>query len=138
LEKMHQYYFEKLRVWQKTREFVKKVYLLTRKFPENEKFGSVSQLQRASISVSSNIAEGSSRKSRKDQGYYVQLAYSSLMECLSQLILAHDLGFIKESELQELRNQIEEISNLLNAYRNAILHSKDPSNKPSRDKQINE
>jgi four helix bundle protein len=124
---MHQYYFEKLRVWQKTREFVKTVYLLTKKFPDNEKFGIVSQLQRASISVSSNIAEGSSRKSGKDQGYFVQLAYSSLMECLSQFILAYDLGFIKESELKEVREQIEEISNLLNAYRNAILHPKDPT-----------
>jgi four helix bundle protein len=55
----------------------------------------------------------------------IQLAYSSLMECLSQLILAYDLGFISESELKEVRNQIEEISNLLNAYHKAILHSKE-------------
>jgi four helix bundle protein len=122
---MHEYSFEKLRVWQRSREFVKQIYLLTRKFPDSERFGIVSQLQRASVSVSSNIAEGSSRKSGKDQGYLIQLAYSSLMECLSQLILAYDLGFISESELKEVRNQIEEISNLLNAYRKAILHSKE-------------
>ena len=97
--------------------------MLTRKFPDSERFGIVSQLQRASVSVSSNIAEGSSRKSGKDQGYLIQLAYSSLMECLSQLILAFDLGYISEEELKEVRNQIEEISNLLNAYRKAILGS---------------
>jgi four helix bundle protein len=78
-------------------------------------------LQRASVSVSSNIAEGSSRRSGKDQGYFLQVAYSSLMECLSQPILAYDLGFIKETELNEAREQIEEISNLLNAYSKAIL-----------------
>jgi four helix bundle protein len=122
---MHEYSFEKLRVWQRSREFVKQVYFLTRKFPDSERFGIVSQLQRASVSISSNIAEGSSRKSGKDQGYLIQLAYSSLMECLSQLILAYDLGFISESELKEVRNHIEEISNLLNAYRKAILNSKE-------------
>jgi four helix bundle protein len=63
---MHQYSFEKLRVWQRAREFVKRIYLLTIKFPKNEKFGIVSQLQRAAVSVSSNIAEGSSRTSGKD------------------------------------------------------------------------
>ncbi len=135
---MHQYYFEKLRVWQKTREFVKQTYLITRKFPENEKYGLVSQLQRASISVSSNIAEGSSRKSKKDQGYFIQLAYSSLMECLSQLLLAYDLGFLKEPELNKIREQIEEISNLLNSYRNSILNLKNPSNLPPTADQIND
>lgn len=121
---MHEYYFEKLRVWQRSREFVKKIYLLTRKFPDSEKFGIVSQMQRASVSISSNIAEGTSRKSSKDQGHFIQVAYASLMECLSQLILAYDLGFIKESELIEIREYVEEISNLLNAYHNAILAPK--------------
>jgi four helix bundle protein len=120
---MPQYSFEKLRVWQKSREFVKRIYLLTGNSPKNEKFGIVSQLQRAAVSISSNIAEGSSRTSGKDQGYFLQVAYSSLMESLSQLILAYDLSFINESELNEAREKIEEISNLLNAYRKAILKS---------------
>jgi four helix bundle protein len=100
---------------------------LTGKFPDREKFGIVSQLQRAVVSVSSNIAEGSSRKSGKDQGYFLQIAYSSLMESLSQLILAFDLGYIKEEDLSEVRVQIEEISNLLNAYSKSILKAKDAS-----------
>jgi four helix bundle protein len=124
---MHEYSFEKLRVWQRTRVFVKKIYLLTGKFPDREKFGIVSQLQRAVVSVSSNIAEGSSRKSGKDQGYFLQIAYSSLMESLSQLILAFDLGYIKEEDLSEVRVQIEEISNLLNSYSKSILKAKDAS-----------
>jgi four helix bundle protein len=128
---MHEYSFEKLRVWQRTREFVKKIYLLTGNFPEREKFGITIQIQRAAVSVSSNIAEGSSRRSDKDQGYFLQIAYSSLMECLSQLILAFDLGYINESELFEVREKIEEVSNLLNAYRNAILKNKDAQKKQS-------
>jgi four helix bundle protein len=122
---MHQYSFEKLRVWQRSREFVRRIYFLTKKFPESEKFGIVAQLQRAAVSVSSNIAEGSSRISGKDQGNFLQMAYSSLMECLCQLILSFDLGYISESELTEARDRIEEISNLLNAYRKAILNPKD-------------
>jgi four helix bundle protein len=130
-EGMHQYSFEKLRVWQRAREFVKRIYLLTRKFPDTEKYGIVSQLQRSAVSISSNIAEGSSRKSGKDQGYFLQMAYSSLMECLSQLILAFDLGYLDESELTGLREQIEEISNLLNAYHKSILHSNNNLPNPS-------
>jgi four helix bundle protein len=117
---MHIYSFEKLRVWQKAREFVKSIYLLTNKFPEYERFGISSQLQRAAVSISSNIAEGSSRKSSKDQGHFLQMSYSSLMECLNLLILGNDLGYIEKPTLDEFREKIEELSNLLNSYHKAI------------------
>lgn len=120
---MFEYSFEKLRVWQKSREFVKEIYLVTKSFPDIERFGLVSQIQRAAVSVSSIIVEGSSRQSRKDQAYFMQLAYSSLMECLSQLILAKDMGYIKTEKVNEVRQQIEEISNLLNAFRKSLLNS---------------
>ena len=66
---MHEYSFEKLRVWQRTRVFVKKIYLLTGKFPDREKFGIVSQLQRAVVSVSLNIAEGSTKEALQQAIY---------------------------------------------------------------------
>ena len=71
--------FEKLAVWQDAKGLTKVIYTLTSSFPENEKFGLVSQLRRAMISVTSNIAEGSSRTSHKDQARFYQIGYSNLM-----------------------------------------------------------
>ncbi len=82
--------FEKLRVWQDARSWVKSVYTITRLFPNAEKFGMTSQLNRAAFSVPTNIAEGSGQKSSKDQAHFTQLAYSSLLETLNLLILAFD------------------------------------------------
>ena len=83
--------FEKLRVWQSAREFVKEIYFVTRSFPASEMYGLTSQLNRAAVSVAANLAEGSSRTSRKDQAHFSQLAYSSLMEVASLIILSVDL-----------------------------------------------
>ena len=112
---MHTYSFEKLNVWQNTREFTKKVYLITQDFPVDEKFGLVSQIRRAVISISSNIAEGSSRNSVKDQAHFYNMAYSSALEVVSQLILSLDLQFINETNYTELREALEQITNQLNA-----------------------
>ena len=68
---MYIYSFEKLEVWQLSKEFVKDIYRLTEKFPSEEKFGLTGQLRRASVSVSSNLAEGSSRKSAKEQAHWL-------------------------------------------------------------------
>lgn len=118
---MYTYAFEKLSVWQNSRELSKLVYYLTNIFPENEKYGLVSQMRRAAISVSSNIAEGSSRKTDKDQAHFYTIAYSSLVELLNQLILSLDIGLIDDEKYSELRAQIELISNQLNGLRKSAL-----------------
>ncbi len=118
---MYTFAFEKLTVWQNTRTLVKEIYKITRSFPEDEKFGLVSQMRRAIISVSSNIAEGSSRSTKKDQANFYTIAFSSLMEVLSQVILSWDLEFINETQYNDLRTPIEEISIQLKALRNAAL-----------------
>ena len=112
---MHQFSFEKLKVWQLSRQLVVKIYRLTSKFPNEEKFGLVSQLRRAVISISSNLAEGSSRFSFKDQGKFYQYSYSSLMEVLNQLIISADLEYISTDELDELRMDVIELSSMINA-----------------------
>lgn len=109
------YSFENLEVWQKSRELVKDIYLITKHFPDEEKFGLTSQLRRASISVSSNIAEGSTRWSQKDQSRFYEISFGSLMEILNQLILSTDLEFMKEDKLMYLRDKIDNISRMLNA-----------------------
>jgi four helix bundle protein len=116
------YSFEKLEVWQLSRKLVKEIYSVTEQFPTSEKFGLVTQLRRASISVSSNLAEGSSRKSSKEQAYFTQMAFTSLMEILNQLILSVDLGFLSEERLSTIRPEIELIGNKLNAFRNSQLN----------------
>lgn len=118
---MYTFAFENLTVWQNTRKLVKSIYLTTRNFPDDERFGLVSQLRRAIISVSSNIAEGSSRITAKDQAHFYNTAYSSLMEVLSQVILSCDLDFISMEQYDVLREKIEEISIQLNALRNAAI-----------------
>ena len=93
---MHQFSFENLEVWQLSRKLVSKIYSLTKSWPASEKFGLTNQIRRAVISISSNLAEGTSRKSSKDQAHFTQMAYSSLMEVTNQLILARDLKYINE------------------------------------------
>jgi S23 ribosomal protein. len=116
---MFVYSFEKLGVWKDAKELSKDIYQITKKFPEEEKFGLVSQLRRASISVASNIAEGSARKTRKDQAYFTVIAFSSSIEALNQIIISFELGFISNVEYETLRKQIEKITNKLNSLRNS-------------------
>jgi four helix bundle protein len=76
--------FEKLEVWQNAIEFAGRVYDFTRPFPADERFGLTSQMRRAAVSISSNIAEGSSRNSDVDFRRFLEIAYGSLMEVVSQ------------------------------------------------------
>ena len=118
---MHIYSFEKLEVWKEARELVVWIYSITKEYPSEEKFGLVTQLRRAAVSVVSNLAEGSSRKSAKDQAHFSQIAYSSLLEILTQLILSGDLHFIPEETLTEGRTKIENLTMKVAALRNAQL-----------------
>ena len=115
---MYKYYFEKLDVWQISIEFCSVVYEKTEKFPKEEKYGMVSQLRRAAVSVPTNIAEGLSRDSFKDQARFSTIAYGSLMEVLNLLIIAEKINFIEMEVYLELRKSIDEISNKLNALKN--------------------
>lgn len=115
--------FEKLNVWVDAKELVKLIYLVTKEFPSEEKFGLTNQLRRASISVASNLAEGTSRKTSKDKFHFTTLSFSSLMEVLNQIIIAKELNFINEDNYQIIRTEIEKISNKLNALRNTQLNS---------------
>jgi four helix bundle protein len=112
---MMKYSFEKLEVWQDSRELTKLVYSITRGFPDDEKFGITNQMRRSVISVSSNIAEGSYRATGKDKSNFMIIAYSSLMELLNQTITSLDLKYINDDQYNEIRKQIEKVSNKLSA-----------------------
>jgi four helix bundle protein len=113
----HRFAFERLVVYGKAKTLACFVHELRSGFPAHERYGLGAQLGRAAISVISNLAEGSARLSKKDQAHFTQMSYSSLMEVLCQLDLAHDLAYITEDQLLTARARIEEIARMLNALR---------------------
>lgn len=118
---MYEYNFEKLEVWKFSIDFAKKVYEITESFPDIEKFGLISQIRRAVVSISSNVAEGSAKQSLKDQARFTEMAFGSLMEILNQMILSFKLKFIKEKDYIDIRNYIENLSRQLNALKKSQL-----------------
>ena len=112
-----EYKFEKLEVWQLSKELVKEIYQITKKFPSDERFGLISQINRAVISVASTIAEGSARSSKKDQAHFSQIAYGSLMEIACQLMIAQELDYLSAKEYSRIKERIDKIGNKLNALR---------------------
>ena len=119
---MYQFSFERLNVWQKARALTKKIYDLTSKFPKEEDFCLTNQIRRAAISICSNLAEGSSRRSNKDQQHLYQISYSSLMELYNQLLIAKDLGYINKDDLHELRDDVQHISILHTRLRESLIN----------------
>ena len=100
---MKTYSFEKLDTWQMARALSVNIYKVTREFPDDEKFGIISQMRRAGISISSNIAEGSARFSGQDQARFYEIAYGSLMELLNQLIISVDLEYLTVVSLDKFQ-----------------------------------
>lgn len=117
------YSFEKLEVWQDARKLVKSVYLLTKNYPDDERFGLVSQMRRCAISIASNLAEGTARKTMKDKAHCTTMSYGSALELLNQLILSLDLEFVDKQQYYETRSQIEEVTNKLNGLRNSQINN---------------
>ena len=105
--------FRNLNVYIKSKELVKQIYKLLKKFPREEQFALSDQLRRAVISIPSNIAEGSGRNSQKDQAHFYNIAYGSLMEVFSQLDIACDLGYISQEEFNQLELLINEEAKML-------------------------
>jgi four helix bundle protein len=110
---MKQFRFQKLEVWQQARALNKSIYSLSGRFPSSELYALTSQVRRASISVSSNIAEGSGRNSDADFAHFLEIAYASLMEVISQLYLALDQGYITETQLEMISTDADLLASQL-------------------------
>jgi len=121
---MYTYPFEKLEVWQLSRQFRKEIYGLVNQFPKEELFGLTSQIKRSASSIGDNISEGSARITAKDRAHFFVIAYSSAIETVNHLIGALDLLYIAEKEYLLLRLKLEEISNKLNALHKAQFRAK--------------
>ena len=116
---MHNY--KNLKIWQNSRLLVKQVYELTYSLPQNEKYGLVSQIQRAAISIPANIAEGSGRGSDKDFARFLDIAISSSFELETELLLALDLAYISEEKLSPVLLQIQETQKMIFGLKEKLL-----------------
>lgn len=108
------YSFEKLNVWQEAKKLVVDVYHLLDEFPKFEKYALCDQIRRAIVSVPSNIAEGSGRKSLKEQIRFLEISYGSLMETFNQLLIAIDLTYITEESVEAIKPRIDAVAKMIN------------------------
>jgi four helix bundle protein len=113
--------FEKLEVWHKSVDFADGIYSMTRAFPADERFGLTSQMRRAGVSISSNVAEGSSRSSDADFGRFIEIGYGSLMEVVSQANIAKRQGFLAQSDFDRLYHESERLARMLSGLRSSLL-----------------
>jgi four helix bundle protein len=113
--------FNRLEVWRRAHSNAVAIYELTAGFPREERYGLVSQLRRAAVSIPSNIAEGSSRSSRRDYARFLEIAMGSSSECDYQLLLARDLGYIGNERHERLHREVNEIRRMLSGLRAAVL-----------------
>jgi four helix bundle protein len=113
--------FEKLDVWQKAIDFADLVYNKTRAFPSDGRFGLTNQLRSAAVSISSNIAEGSSRSSKSDFARFVAIATGSVFEVVSQAFIARRQSFLSEDQFRETYTDAEELSRMPSGLRKSLL-----------------
>lgn len=104
---------KKLNVYKKSIELVSEIYRLTEKFPNDERFGLISQLRRSAVSIPSNIAEGASRKSENDRKRFYQIARSSLVELDSQIEISINLEYLSIHDIKKLESRANEVFAML-------------------------
>jgi four helix bundle protein len=112
--------YRDLLAWQKALELVKTVYKETAAFPRDEIFGIVAQLRRASVSISSNIAEGQGRRSKGEFLRYLHIALGSLAEAETQILISQNLGFLRQKQAERLISLTSETGRLINGLVNAL------------------
>ncbi len=123
--KYHIYSFEKLEVYQLARRFKIDIKLMSRLFPNEERFDLISQINRSSASISANLAEGSGRATNFDQAHFTNMSYSTGLETIDHLNTALDMKYISEEKYMELRIKLDEILNKLNSLYKYQINNKE-------------
>ncbi len=118
--------YRDLIAWQKARALVREVYAVARHFPEDERYGLVSQLRRAGVSVVANIAEGRGRNTTGEFQQFLGHAKGSLTELETELIVAEDLGYLRPQEAKDLPAKCDEVSRLLNGLMRSLSRPRKP------------
>ena len=113
--------YRKLVAYIKACEVRRRVYRLLKSFPRDEQFALCSQMRRAAVSITSNIAEGMTRYSNKDKSHFLEIAFGSLMEVMSQMEVALDEGYVSEDEFHDMETLISETARLLSGLQKSFL-----------------
>lgn len=110
---MAKHNFKEIKAWKKAKNIVSLVYKLTKIFPVDEKYALTSQVKRAVVSISSNIAEGSGRNTNNDFAHFLDIALGSAFELESELLIAIDLDFITSNDCENIFEQLDEVQKLI-------------------------
>jgi four helix bundle protein len=124
--------YKDLLVWQKAMQLTTGIYAVTKRFPRDEQYGLVSQLRRAAVSVTSNIAEGSGRYSDGEFLQFLSQARGSALELETQLLIARELHYVDAGSARDLLRSVDEISRMLSGLRSSIH----PRQSPTRNSQL--
>jgi len=115
---MHNY--KDLKLWQKAIELSTLTYKLTSTFPKDERYGLISQIQRAVVSIPSNVAEGCGRNSDKELNHFLAIATGSSFELETQLLIARNLGFTENVLLEQVLTQLTEVQKMIYGLKNSL------------------
>jgi four helix bundle protein len=115
--------FKELNVWKESMVLAKDIFITTKNFPQEEKFGLVSQMNRCSISIPSNIAEGAGRQSEKEFNQFLNIALGSCFELETQLLLSKDFNYITKEQTELLTQQACKIQKMIGGLKRSILQT---------------
>jgi four helix bundle protein len=113
--------FKDIRVWQDAMTLAKNVYLSTTHFPANEKYGLTSQINRAAVSIPSNIAEGAGRESVKEFSHFISIALGSAYELETQILLSESFGFQSKESFLSMHHEIGRLQKMLVSFKRALI-----------------
>lgn len=112
--------FRKLEIWKQSVILVTEIYKITNTFPSHERFGLMSQMQRAAVSCPSNIGEGSAKSSDKDFARFLEISHGSLIELENELIVSHNLGYLDVKKLNDTQNKIIELQKMIYKFKEQL------------------
>ena len=113
--------FKELKVWQEAMSLAKEVFIVTRNFPSEEKYGLISQINRCSVSIASNIAEGAGRGSDKEFNQFLNIALGSCFELETQLLLSNEFNYITKEQTQLLTEKACKVQRMLNGLKKSVM-----------------
>lgn len=112
--------FRKMMIWERSVKYVTTSYTFTKQFPDDERFGLISQMRRAAVSIASNIAEGSARNSDTEFKRFLEIALGSAFELETQLIVSAEMKYLNTEKFNECLSELQEIQKMINSFINKL------------------
>lgn len=112
--------FRKLDIWLKSMSLVTEIYQLTNTFPNHERFGLISQMQRSAVSIPTNIAEGSAKSSKKDFARFLEMSFGSSLELETELTISLNLNYINTVVFESIQHKIIELQKMITGFKNKL------------------